>query len=73
MKTAGIIGGIGPESTIEYYRSIVTSYRERTRDGSFPQIIINSINMKRLVDMFSADDRAGAAAYLACEVSKLAR
>ena len=73
MKTAGIIGGIGPESTVEYYRSIVTSYRERTRDGSFPRIIINSINMKRLVDMFSADDRAGAAAYLADEVSKLAR
>jgi aspartate racemase len=73
VKTAGIIGGIGPESTIEYYRSIVTSYRERTRDGSYPQLIINSVNMKRLVDMFSADDRAGAARYLAGEVSKLAR
>jgi aspartate racemase len=73
VKTAGIIGGIGPESTIEYYRSIVASYRERTRDGSFPQVIINSINMKRIVDLISADDRAGAAEYLACEVSKLAR
>ena len=73
MKTAGIIGGIGPESTVEYYRSIVASYREQTRDGSYPQIIINSINMKRLVDLISADDRAGAAEYLAGEVSKLAR
>lgn len=73
MKTAGIIGGIGPESTVEYYRSIVTAYRERTRDGSYPQLIINSVNMKRLIDMFSADDRAGAAEYLAGEVAKLAR
>jgi aspartate racemase len=73
VKTAGIIGGIGPESTVEYYRSIVTSYREQTRDGSYPQLIINSVNMKRLIDMFSADDRAGAAEYLAGEVSKLAR
>jgi aspartate racemase len=73
VKTAGIIGGIGPESTVEYYRSIVTAYRERTRDGSYPQLIINSVNMKRLIDMFSADDRAGAAEYLAGEVAKLAR
>jgi len=29
MKTVGIIGGIGPESTIEYYRFIVEGYRER--------------------------------------------
>ena len=73
MKTVGIIGGIGPESTVEYYRLIVTSYREQTRDGSYPQVIINSINMKRLVDLISGEDRAGAAEYLAGEVSKLAK
>jgi aspartate racemase len=72
LKTAGIIGGLGPESTIEYYRSIVTLYRERTRDGSYPSLIINSVNMKRLIDAFAADDRASAAQYLAGEVSKLA-
>ncbi len=29
MKTIGIIGGIGPESTVEYYRAIIAFYRER--------------------------------------------
>ena len=29
-----IIGGIAPESTVDYYRSIITGYRERTPDGS---------------------------------------
>ena len=29
MKTIGIIGGIGPESTIEYYRFILAAWRER--------------------------------------------
>lgn len=72
MKTAGIIGGLGPESTVEYYRSVVALYRERTRDGSYPLVIINSVNMKRLIDAFSADDRAGAADYLSAEVAKLA-
>lgn len=73
MKTAGIIGGLGPESTVEYYRLLVASYRERTRDGSYPRIIINSIDMKALVDLISADDRVGAAQLLAEEVSKLAQ
>jgi aspartate racemase len=45
MKTLGIIGGIGPESAIEYYRLIVAAHRERTRDRSYPPIIINSIDL----------------------------
>jgi aspartate racemase len=47
MKTAGIVGGIGPESTIEYYRGIVRLYRERNPDGSYPKIVINSIDLTR--------------------------
>jgi aspartate racemase len=43
MKTAGIIGGIGPPSTIEYYRLIIASYREQKQDGSYPHLLINSI------------------------------
>jgi aspartate/glutamate racemase len=31
MKTIGIVGGIGPESTIGYYRLIVTSYRGQNK------------------------------------------
>jgi len=73
VKTAGIIGGLGPESTVEYYRLVIESYRERTRDGSYPHVIINSVNMKTLVDLISADDLAGAARFLADEVSKLAK
>lgn len=72
MKTVGIIGGVGPESTVEYYKAIISAYRERTRDGSYPQIIINSVNMKRLIDAFAADDRAAAAEYLTREVKRLA-
>jgi aspartate racemase len=40
----GIIGGIGPESTIEYYRQILALYRQRRPDGNSPPLIINSIN-----------------------------
>ena len=46
MKTLGIVGGLGPESTIEYYRRILAKYAE-SRPGSAPSIIINSIDVNR--------------------------
>ena len=57
MKTLGVIGGIGPESTIEYYRHLISAYRARKPDGSYPSIVINSINMKDAADLIEADDR----------------
>ncbi|UCH50794.1 MAG: amino acid racemase [Chloroflexota bacterium] len=73
MKTLGIIGGIGPESTIEYYRQIIASYRQRKQDGSYPQIIINSIDMKRMLDLIEANELAGLTDYLLGEIQKLAK
>lgn len=73
MTTAGIIGGIGPESTIEYYRLIVASYRQRTRDGSYPSLLINSIDMKRMLDLIEANEMAAVTAYLLAEVTRLAQ
>ena len=63
MKTLGIIGGLGPESTIDYYGKIIALYRERTGDGSYPQFIINSINMKKGLDFMEANNLAGMADY----------
>ena len=72
MKTLGIIGGLGPESTIDYYQSIIALYRERTNDGSYPQFIINSIDLKKGLDFMEAGDLAGMAAYLLEGIGKLA-
>ncbi len=73
MKTPGIIGGIAPESTIQYYRLMIADYRRRIIDGSYPPILLNSIDMKRMLDRIGANDLPGTAAYLAGEVGKLAR
>ena len=72
MKTLGIIGGIGPESTIEYYRRIHALYSQRISDGSAPSIIINSIDNKQLLDL-AGTDLSELARYLAAEVEKLAQ
>jgi aspartate racemase len=73
MKTVGIIGGIGPESTIEYYRFIVAGYRERKGDGSYPSIIINSIDLTRLIAWMNANELDAAAEYIAHEIDRLVR
>src|SRR6266496_1947454 len=73
MKTLGIIGGVGPESTIEYYRNIIALYRERQRDGSYPEFIINSVDLKKGLDFMAANNLAGMADYLLKEIGKLAR
>lgn len=73
MKTIGIVGGIGPESTIEYYRLIIAAYVERRPDGSYPSIIINSIDLKRLLDLVAANELAKLTEFLVSEVQRLAR
>ena len=73
MKTLGIIGGLGPESTIDYYGRIIALYRERTGDGSYPQFIINSISLKKGLDFMDANNLTGMADYLVEEIGKLAR
>jgi aspartate racemase len=73
MKTVGIIGGIGPESTIEYYRLLIAAYREQRPDGSYPAIIINSIDLNRMLSLIEADDWAAVTTRLVEEIHKLAR
>jgi len=72
MNTVGIIGGIGPESTIEYYRLIISSYLGKEKRGNYPQIIINSINMKRMLDLIGNNQFDEVTEYLVAEIQKVA-
>lgn len=73
MKTLGIIGGIGPESTMDYYRQIIAAYREQKQDGSYPPIIINSIDLNKVRDLVTANVLTDLTAHLVAEVRRLAR
>jgi aspartate racemase len=73
MKTVGIIGGVGPESTIEYYRFIVEAYREQKSDGSYPSIIINSVDVNKFVGLATANRFDTFADDLVVEIERLAR
>jgi len=73
MKTLGVIGGIGPESTVDYYQAIIALYRERRPDGHYPQFVINSIDLQKGIDFLEANDLAGMTDFLLSEIAKLPR
>src|SRR5947209_3044004 len=73
MKMLGMVGGLGPESTIEYYKTIVELYRQRRGDGHYPGFLINSVDLQKGTDWFTANDLRGVTDYLVEQIEKLAR
>ncbi len=68
-----MIGGLGPESTIDYYRSILARYRERQPDNGYPRILINSLDVDRGIAMLNDGRLDDLADYLASGVEALVR
>jgi aspartate racemase len=68
-----MIGGLGPESTIDYYRSILARYRARKPDGGYPHLLINSLDVDKGIAMLDAGRLDDLAHYLAAGVERLAR
>jgi aspartate racemase len=73
MKTLGIIGGLGPESTVDYYQRIIALFRERTGDRHYPEFVIVSVDLRKGLDFMDANDLSGMANYLLEGIDKLAR
>lgn len=71
MKTVGIIGGIAPESTIAYYRAVIELYTSREPNGSYPSIIINSIDLRKLLSLVAAMELDRVTEYMVNELQKL--
>jgi aspartate racemase len=73
MKILGMIGGTGPESTVEYYRRLIAAYHAHVSESGAPRVIINSVDNKDLVKWFAARDLAPVINFLAVEIERLAR
>ncbi|HOO70547.1 MAG TPA: amino acid racemase [Spirochaetota bacterium] len=73
MKTLGIIGGIGPQSTLDYYREIISGYRKISGSPDYPHIIINSIDMTGMLDLVARSDYPNLVRLLVSEIEKLKR
>jgi aspartate racemase len=51
VKKIGLIGGLGPESTLEYYRNIIASFRESYEQTGFPEIVIDSLDLNNFTSL----------------------
>jgi len=67
-----MIGGTGPESTVEYYRRLIAAYHARVSESGAPPVIINSVDNKNLVKWFTAHDLGPVINFLAAEIERLA-
>jgi aspartate racemase len=69
VKKIGIVGGIGPEATVQYYLILVKRYKELFMTDNYPEIVINSIDMKRMVDLVARKDFDGLIDFLSAEIA----
>ncbi|MDQ6771259.1 MAG: amino acid racemase [Gemmatimonadota bacterium] len=70
MTTLGIVGGLGPESTIDYYRRILERWK-RDDPSSSPSIVIDSLDVTRGLNLVE-HDRPALVEYLSASLSRLA-
>src|SRR5215210_5957174 len=70
MATLGIVGGLGPESTIDYYRRILEEWK-RDDPSSSPSIVIDTLDVDRGLSLVE-HDRPGLVEYLSASLRRLA-
>ena len=70
MATVGLVGGLGPESTIDYYRRILEAW-SREDASAAPSIVIDSLDVNRALHLV-ATDRPALVEYLLASVRRLA-
>jgi aspartate racemase len=68
-----MIGGLGPESTVDYYRSIIARYRARKPNAGYPHLILNSLEVDKGIAMLDAGRLGDLTGYLAAGVESLVR
>jgi aspartate racemase len=68
--TVGIVGGLGPESTIDYYRRILAAW-EREEPSTAPSIVIDSLDVRRALRLVERD-RPALVEYLLASLRRLA-
>ncbi|MBR5798870.1 MAG: amino acid racemase [Lachnospiraceae bacterium] len=71
MKKLGLVGGMGPESTIPYYHDIVYGVHEKLGGDVFPELAIESVNIFKMLAYFKQEDYDGLTEYLMDAVNHL--
>lgn len=71
MKRIGIIGGLGPEATVDYYKEIINAFKIGNGDLNYPEIIIYSVNMAHFIGLMREKKYEQATAYISEKIEGL--
>jgi aspartate racemase len=71
MKRIGIIGGLGPEATIDYYKEIINAFKNEKGDLDYPEIIIYSVNMAYFIGLMREKKYEQVTAYISEKIEGL--
>jgi aspartate racemase len=73
MKKIGMLGGFGPEATLEYYRLMIDQYRRLQGQDSLPEVIIYSMDMYALFDLIERREWSRLSGWLLEGINALSR
>ena len=73
MKTIGIIGGLGPESTVYYYKEIIAAFNAKYVEMAYPEIIIYSANLNELMKFVETKNWSRLSEWLLKKISSIHR
>ena len=73
MKKIGLVGGTGPESTIMYYKKLNDEMDKLTGSKAMPEIVIESVDFRRMWGYVEASDTDKLADYLEEKLNYLAK
>ncbi len=72
MKKIGIVGGMAPESTLEFYRQLTVLAQENLSDRAYPTVIIYSVNMAEFRKRLRSGDYQKTISFLSDVIESLA-
>lgn len=71
MKKLGLVGGMGPESTLLYYHDIMYGISKQCGEKLYPELTIESVNVFRLLEYCKEKKYDELTAYLAEAICRL--
>ena len=73
MKKLGLVGGMGPESTIPYYHDIVYGVQKKMGNQFFPNLTIESVNVFDVLRLCGEEKYDELTTYLMQAIDNLAK
>ena len=71
MRKVGIVGGLSPESTVQYYRGIIDAFKPAYELNGYPEIAIESINLKAVINLIEKSRWDDVSEYIASKFEVL--